>query len=359
MQQPPQQHTASSSTAPSHPAFHAFHAFHASHDVHTGHMGHTGHTGSHHVIQCANCGRHGHVYRVCNLPISSFGVICYRIRSDGPQYLMVQRKDSLCYVEFVRGKYSLQNRGYILKLLSNMTAQERERLRSLEFDTLWFEFWQSDHTRTYMKEYEQSRARFNMLRHGYWLRPPRPGRGATIDAPRQPIMHFSLAGALDATAPAYNETEFGFPKGRRNINETDLKCACREFREETGYDLASIALVPHLEPYEEVFIGSNRVQYRHVYYIARLVEDEAMAATAMPGPGDPEALPTLPPRLSAMQQREVSSVGWYDAPGVLQRIRPENAERREMFRQVHKWVLRTTDVQASRGSESGASSASP
>jgi hypothetical protein len=89
-------------------------------------------------LLCANCGCYGHVYRVCNQPVSSFGVICYRTGSDGErEYLMVQRKDSLSFVEFIRGKYNVQNRGYLLRLLANMTTAERELLATQTFDQLW------------------------------------------------------------------------------------------------------------------------------------------------------------------------------------------------------------------------------
>ena len=33
---------------------------------------------------------------------------------------------------------------------------------------------------------------------------------------------------------SYNYPEWGFPKGRKNENETNLDCAKREFIEETG-----------------------------------------------------------------------------------------------------------------------------
>ena len=32
----------------------------------------------------------------------------------------------------------------------------------------------------------------------------------------------------------WTEQEWGFPKGRRNFQESDIQCACREFEEETG-----------------------------------------------------------------------------------------------------------------------------
>lgn len=272
-------------------------------------------------IQCANCGGLGHVYRICNHPITSFGVICYRLRAPGaaPEYMLVQRKDSLSYVEFVRGKYSLQNRGYILKLLANMTHAERERLRGSSFDQLWYGFWQTDHSRTFMKEYEQSSARYETLRRGYLLRSAGP-------EPPQ-LVHFDLQSALAASAPPrYDETEWGFPKGRRNINESDLRCACREFREETGVDVSDIHIMSHVKPFEEIFTGSNKVRYRHVYYLAHLKQRAAQAASPCRAP-------------DAMQMREISTVGWFDYDGVCERIREENVERREMFRRVHNWVM--------------------
>jgi hypothetical protein len=68
------------------------------------------------TILCANCGGVGHIYKSCNHPVISYGVICYQMFYDldtnsiYPKYLMVQRKDSLNYVEFIRGKYDVQNR---------------------------------------------------------------------------------------------------------------------------------------------------------------------------------------------------------------------------------------------------------
>ena len=55
---------------------------------------------------CNNCGIHGHLFYKCKKPIMSFGIICYRynIYSKEIEYLLICRKDSLGYVDFLRGK---------------------------------------------------------------------------------------------------------------------------------------------------------------------------------------------------------------------------------------------------------------
>ena len=67
--------------------------------------------------------------------------------------------------------------------------------------------------------------------------------------------------------------EWGFPKGKRNYQETDFKCATREFYEETGYSSDDINILINVMPYEEVFIGSNFKTYKHKYYIANFKGD--------------------------------------------------------------------------------------
>ena len=67
-------------------------------------------------IYCNNCGKNGHVYHQCKLPITSIGIVAFRIKDKIPEYLMIRRKDTLGYVDFMRGKYSLSNKEYLLNL---------------------------------------------------------------------------------------------------------------------------------------------------------------------------------------------------------------------------------------------------
>lgn len=282
-------------------------------------------------VLCANCGCGGHTFRVCDLPITSFGIVCHRL--DPPQFLLVQRKDSLCYVEFIRGKYTLQNRGYISHLLSNMTREERQRLVSLSFDDLWCNFWQDDRSKRFLNEYNQSRTRFEALRAGFGLRTVTSGEIVCVD----------LQSLLSVSGPGYDETEWGFPKGRRNIDETDNNCAMREFSEETGLLSSDVESHRPGRSFEETFTGSNKVRYRHVYYVVHVTSTDLLTG----GEGSP------PPRpVSIHQSREIRRVAWFSRAEVLARIRELNVERREMFKRlcshvsaVQKPVLDANDRQ--------------
>ena len=58
-------------------------------------------------IYCNNCGIKGHVFKDCLSPILSCGVILCKKYNDIYKVLMINRKDSLCYIEIMRGKYTL------------------------------------------------------------------------------------------------------------------------------------------------------------------------------------------------------------------------------------------------------------
>ena len=63
-------------------------------------------------IICNNCGKQGHQFHQCKLPITSYGIILFRPSLKGTQYLMIRRKHTLGFVDFIRGKYSIYNKNY-------------------------------------------------------------------------------------------------------------------------------------------------------------------------------------------------------------------------------------------------------
>ncbi len=56
---------------------------------------------------CNNCGKTGHIYRNCPYPKLSCGVILFKKINNETKVLMVQKKDTFCYIDFLRGKYNL------------------------------------------------------------------------------------------------------------------------------------------------------------------------------------------------------------------------------------------------------------
>lgn len=274
------------------------------------------------------------MYRHCNHPVTSFGIVAVRLvpapGDNGalqPEYLMVQRKDSLSYGTFLRGKYSINMRAYLLQLFGGMTSAERAGLLEYDFDTLWKQLWQVDACNSHMREYEDARAKFETLKRGYYVKTGASAPVSSVAAAGDTanIEFVDLRTLLSSTQPPKDdETEWGFPKGRRNINEDDAVCAVREFCEETAVPMQALHLLPPFKPFEEVFTGSNGVRYRHVYYIA-LVTDAALCNPS---------LRSIEPG-SRLQRREVRSVAWFGFDDALAKIRPHNVERRELFKRMH------------------------
>lgn len=260
---------------------------------------------------------------------------------------MVQRKFSLCFVEFIRGNYTLQNRNYIMQLLENMTCDERSNLLTGPFERIWAQFWSLDSSGggCFVREFNKAQQLYNRLRRGYWLKSPtHPDR----------IEFFCLAMGLLHTKSLYDETEWGFPKGRRNINESDIDCAKREFHEETTVPLSDIILMnTNVKQVEEVFIGINHVRYRHVYYVAHVNDNVPILlprSTAKVQECKKDCIYArddidIPSKYDSCKdiiygwrasEHEVQQVCWFDFETVVSKIRPANISRLNMFVTLHR-----------------------
>lgn len=274
-------------------------------------------------IFCANCGGGGHIYKSCNHPVTSYGLICFRIIFNEeeqlyePEYVMVQRKDSLSYVEFIRGKYNIDNKKYIMKLFSNMTLKERENIRFCDFDSLWKNLWQVEDCKAFQKEYQEAKVKFDTLRKGYIMRNE-----------QNEIYYFDIQYIIDNTLAQLQEAEWGFPKGRRNINEHDLSCAIREFKEETGIHPKYLKILRDQKPFEEIFSGSNRIRYKHVYYLALCWDHN----------------PTIIDTNNKTLLREIKDVRWLKYEEAQDKIRNYNVERKELFKRVNQVILKNMSL---------------
>ena len=248
---------------------------------------------------CNNCGRSGHLFHQCKNPITSLGIICFRKKNEKIEYLLIRRKDSLGYVDFMRGKYPLYNKKYLLNIISEMTISEQNKLMTCTFDDLWEDLWGEFVGIQYRSEEKISREKFNSLNVG-------------INNGKET---YTLKSLLEEKPSLYLEPEWGFPKGRRNYHEKDFSCALREFEEETGYNKNNILLLQNIVPIEEIFTGSNYKSYKHKYYIAYI------DITNSDSPID-------------YQESEVSKVQWLSYEECLKIIRPYNLEKKDIIERV-------------------------
>jgi 8-oxo-dGTP pyrophosphatase MutT (NUDIX family) len=235
---------------------------------------------------------------------------------------MVQRKDSLSFVEFLRGKYDVNNTQYLLKLFTNMTEEERARIESNDFETLWKEMWcksiVQESNKNFTKEYNDSKEKFETLKKGVYIKSVTKG-----------IYFFDIQYILSNSSSEFDETEWGFPKGRRNINEDDVHCALREFREETGISPRNIRVCYDIKPLEEVFSGTNKIRYKHVYYVARNSVNNTFG-------GKDESTPPISPN-----NIEIKDIKWFDYNEAQNKIRKLNVERRELFKRLNNIIVRS------------------
>lgn len=252
---------------------------------------------------CRNCGLNGHIYKNCPHPIISFGIICYKIEKNEIKYLMIQRKDSLSFMEFVRGKYELSNIEYIKKLLLNMTISERDMIITNTFENIWNYIWfQTDNnSNRNNKEYMNSKFKFSLLNENNFLK-----------------------NYITSIKSVFFSQEWGFPKGRRKIKENDIDCAVREFFEETRITEDNISIINEINPFEEMFFGTNGIMYKHLYYISKLKNTD---------------IPIEIDNTCLEQIREIRAISWFNYNEVISHIKSYNTERIELFKFANKKIL--------------------
>lgn len=270
---------------------------------------------------CINCGKSGHSLKHCSEPITSCGIICFKIdnlpitkiqkylinkciniedfnynhlnyynkinfHNNNIKFLLIQRKQSLSYIEFIRGKYNELDINKIKSIFELMTKKEVDIIKNNTFDYLWNKLWSgSALTKKFLKEKENSKNKFIYLKNN---------------------------GIINNLQSNYDEPEWGFPKGRRNKFETNKECAIREFIEETNN--INYKLLNRINPIEEIFNGTDQQNYKHVYYIA----------------GTDDIV------LNYIDNNyEVGNIGWFTIDQVLKLLRPYNYTKINIINQIY------------------------
>jgi 8-oxo-dGTP pyrophosphatase MutT (NUDIX family) len=230
-------------------------------------------------------------------PILSCGVICLRRIGGRLHVLLIRRKDSLSYVEFVRGKYKPSDPHYIRELVDGMSIKERNAIINKEFIDLWREMWISKSYKRHRPEYEKSFHRFESIKENI--------REYIINHPEN----------------GWDEPEWGFPKGRPNKEESVVACAMREFKEETGIPKEKLKILNNNE-YEENYTGTNGISYKNHYVI---------------GTCDEEYVGVNPRNYH--QAKEVSAVKWVPLDNAYKYVRDTYPSRLMILKNASEWFV--------------------
>ena len=267
-------------------------------------------------IYCCNCGKLGHVLKNCLEPIISLGIILYH-KDEQPnnvKFLMIRRKFSLGFMDFIMGKYNIHNLDYLNRIFNEMTIEEKVKILNLTFEKLWFTIdyncvdfsspTLSDELRRKIDlDYNTSKRKFYLIKNGF------------INKNNE---YVNLNEIIHKSRHNWLEQEWEFPKGKRKMNESNLDAAIREFTEETEYSVDNIDII--LSDYQliEKYYGSNNKKYKHIYYIAKantFVDYENYV-------------------MSENQDIEISCIKWMTYEEAMASIRPYQIEKKMILNKV-------------------------
>jgi len=231
---------------------------------------------------------------------------------DNLEVLMIQRRDSIGFIELLRAKYKITDIEYIKQQIEGTTLEERNALKTKTFEELWITLWgkSSFDSKQYKQEYDQAKYKFEQLQ-----------KGVEIDGK---IILFDelLDSPVDWKTP-----EWGFPKGRRNIMEKNQQCAIREFCEETGLKEEQFIICNNILPIKESFCGNNNIHYCHVYYLAWLSTDIQVSY-------NPE---------NEIMNKEIGDIQWFSYNDAFSHIRTTNKSKQDILEQAFA-IIQNTNI---------------
>ena len=292
---------------------------------------------------CNNCGKYGHKYKDCSQSIISLGIICFKYDIPNLQsnkilnyidnkyiniddfnfenlntitkinffknkikFLLIRRKHTLNYIEFLRGKYNKNDLNKLNYMFNLMTNQEIKKIKNNTFEFLWNKLWnKTSKLKKYQKEFKQSQIKFNYLKKSGILKD------------------------LTSIISNYNVPEWGFPKGRRNNYEKNIDCALREFQEETNICINKNNILTNLDCIQEDYIGTNGLNYKHIYYLSLYNDNQNIYKDN---------------KIQNYENHEIGDIGWYTWEEALKLIRPYYKEKIDLLNKIFLFSMNIYNI---------------
>lgn len=184
----------------------------------------------------------------------SIGVACCRIVNEIPEIILINKRYTYAYNEFIHGNYIKLNKYEnksnkkhnkpkykLMDLFNAMSVPEKLNILSLNFNQIWYYVW-LDANRGY--NYHNSKTIFENT--------------------------FLFDGGIKLKSmiskSKNTNTIWEIPKGKKMKTESELECGIREFHEESNIPKQSYKIYPELKrSYSYIDMG---VKYTNIYFIA-------------------------------------------------------------------------------------------
>lgn len=168
------------------------------------------------------------------------------------EFLFIKKRSTYAFITFVKGIYSKSSDSEVLKLLDNMTVEEKLCIMSLNFSNIWYASYLKLPRQMSAKEiakYESCKSKFEKK----FL----SDNGVKLSK-------------MISDSKSVNYI-WEMPKGMKNKNESDYNAAMREFTEETCIEKNKYRILWDEPKFEFKFVDEN-VEYRYVYIPAIMLD---------------------------------------------------------------------------------------
>lgn len=220
------------------------------------------------------------------ITIKSYGIILIKEN----KILMINRRHSIYYVEFVMGKYNINDIKTLELIFNRITIDEKNSIVKESYKDLWINLWRCKNTKFFNNyKFICNNKKFNNLKNNK-------------------ILFNKLCNLTHL-----KDTEWEFSKGRKNNNEINLNCAIRELKEETDINISHNNILKNIKPIIEEYISTNNIKYRICYYIAIY---------------DSDILNVF------IDNNEVKSIKWIDINNCNEYIRKYNSSKLDVIKSI-------------------------
>lgn len=190
----------------------------------------------------------------------TYGIGCCRFSDGVPEILLVKRRTTYYYKDFIFGKYrDKKDKKRLLYLFSKMTNEELIDIYNMNFECMWYRITLKMPEKELLKYSRRDSTYLSKLDY-YTFKKGKFERNFSHDNGRY------LKGLLNIVKKKENLI-WEIPKGKKNsATETDLEAANREFTEETNY-YSNNFIINTTKCFENFTIDDN-IKYKSKYFMA-------------------------------------------------------------------------------------------